>query len=135
MAIELVALCTIDITLRDPIVVGEGPSGSRLIYEVVSAELVGERLRATSHGQASGDWVTVTGTVATLDVRATFVTADGAIILVQYRGRINLADGTIYVAPLFETGDARYAWLNSIQAVGKGRLEGNRLSYEWYEVR
>ena len=41
----------------------------------------------------------------------------------------------IYVAPLFETGDPRYSWLNSIQAVGKGLLDGNRLSYEWFEAR
>ena len=43
---------------------------------------------------------------------------------------------TIYVAPRFETGDERYAWLNRIQAVGKGILNQDlSLEYEWYEVR
>ena len=43
---------------------------------------------------------------------------------------------TAYVAPRFETGDERYAWLNGIQAVGKGILYENlSLDYEWYEVR
>ena len=43
---------------------------------------------------------------------------------------------TAYVAPRFETGDARYAWLNRIQAVGKGTLnEDLSVDYEWYEVR
>ena len=41
----------------------------------------------------------------------------------------------MYVSPLFETGDPRYAWLNTIQAVGKGEFVGSNLHYEWYEVR
>jgi Protein of unknown function (DUF3237) len=46
-------------------------------------------------------------------------------IFVQYQGRADLSRGlqlplTVYVAPRFETGDERYAWLNRIQAVGKG---------------
>ena len=40
-----------------------------------------------------------------------------------------------YVAPVFETGDPRYAWLNAVQAVGKGKLtlaaDGGRLDYEF----
>jgi hypothetical protein len=42
---------------------------------------------------------------------------------------------TAYAAPRFETGDERYAWLNKVQAIGKGRLDGTTLTYEWYEVR
>ena len=43
---------------------------------------------------------------------------------------------TAYVAPRFETGDARYAWLNRNQAVGKGTLnEDLSVDYEWYELR
>jgi hypothetical protein len=43
---------------------------------------------------------------------------------------------TAYVAPVFETGDERYAWLNRIQAIGRGILyEDISLHYEWYEVR
>ncbi len=38
--------------------------------------------------------------------------------------------------PRFETGDERYAWLNWIQAVGKGTVnEDLSVDYEWYEVR
>jgi len=136
MTLELIPLCTVDVVLDDYIVVGDGPSGTRLIAEVKEARLTGERLNATHKGAASADWVTVVGLVGTVDVRATFETDDGAVILAQYRGRTNLgAEGTIYVAPLFETGDERYAWLNAIQAVGKGTLDGSNLHYEWYEVR
>jgi len=43
---------------------------------------------------------------------------------------------TIYVAPRFETSDERYAWLNRVQAIGKGIVnEDLLLDYEWYEVR
>jgi hypothetical protein len=42
----------------------------------------------------------------------------------------------LYVTPRFETGDERYAWLNRIQAVGKGTAhEDLSIDYEWHEVR
>ncbi len=136
MAIELVPLCSLEVTLNEPMVVGEGPGGLRVIYEVLEATIHGDRIQGTMKGRASADWVAVTGSVATLDVRATFETHDSALILVQYRGRTNVGGGgPIFVAPLFETGDPRYSWLNAIQAIGKGTLEGTHLHYEWFEVR
>jgi hypothetical protein len=96
-------------------------------------------LNGQSLGVAGADWMTISGSVGTLDVRMTMETDDGAIIFVQYRGRteIGAASGPspLYVAPLFETGDTRYAWINVIQCVGKGTAEGNQLHYEWFEVR
>jgi hypothetical protein len=136
VSIELIPLCTVDATLADPITVGEGAAGLRLIYEVVEGTVEGERLSGKFVGHASADWVSLIGTVASLDVRATFETHDGAIVFAHYRGRTNIAEGgTIYVAPQFETGDPRYAWLNAIQAAGKGILDGNSLRYEWFELR
>lgn len=124
-----------DATLAEPLVVGEGPGGLRSIYEVLQATIEGERLRGSIKGRAAADWVTVAGGVATLDVRATLETHDGALVFVQYRGRTRIGgDGTIYVAPLFETADERYAWLNALQAIGTGRLEGTNLHYDWFEV-
>jgi Protein of unknown function (DUF3237) len=74
-----------------------------------------------------------------LDVRFSAETDDGALIYVQYNGRTDVSQGPgtapIYVAPRFETGDERYAWLNRIQAVGKGALDGNTVTYDWYEIR
>ena len=44
-----------------------------------------------------------------------------------------------YVAPAFETGDPRYAWLNAVQAAGKGKLTlnagGGQVDYELCELR
>jgi hypothetical protein len=139
MTLELIPLCTVAVTLRDPIAVGDGPAGMRLIYEVAEATMTGDRINGRLLGQAAADWLTITGTTASLDVRATFETDDGAVVLAQYTGRTDLSQGPggspIYVAPRFETGDERYAWLNSIQAAGKGSLDGSQLTYEWYELR
>jgi hypothetical protein len=134
--LELHPLCTAEAELADPITIGAGPAGVRLVYEVLGATFTGDRLRGTLKGRAAADWVTLSGPIGTLDVRLTVETHDGAFVFVQYRGRLNVAaGGPIYVAPLFETGDERYSWLNAVQAVGKGELSGSLLRYEWFEVR
>jgi hypothetical protein len=135
MALELVPLCNLDVILRDPIVIGDGPAGNRMIFEVESVRVTGERISGKMVGQAAADWLLVHGSVGTLDVRATLETDDGALVYAHYQGRVLFDTGQLYVAPVFETSDERYAWLNAVQAVGKGTLEGNRLCYEWYEVR
>ncbi len=108
-----------------------------MIAAILAMTLTGDRLNGTLKGQSPADWLTVIGGVATIDVRATIETDDGAIIYVQYRGRSDVAEGIgafpIYIALTFETGDERYRWLNPIQAVGKGILSD--LRYDWYEVR
>jgi hypothetical protein len=59
----------------------------------------------------------------------------------KYNGRFDASQGsqdpaTVYAAPTFETGDERYAWLNRVQAVGKGIIHPDHtLDYEFYEVR
>jgi hypothetical protein len=141
MAIELVPLCTIHLQAKPPIEIGAGPAGTRLVFEVANIEVQGDRLRGRMEGVA-GDWVLIgpEGT-GTIDVRETLRTHDGASIFVQYNGRGDVSRGlqlpmTVYVAPRFETGDERYAWLNRIQAVGKGTInEDLSVDYEWYEVR
>jgi len=140
MAIELIPLCTIDIDLTaEQIFVGEGPAGLRVIAEVEDLTVTGERLSGRLKGRAAGDWLTVVGPVGTVDVRLTVETDDGAIVLITYGGRMDLSGGPgaapIYVAPRFETGHPDYAWLNLVQAVGKGTLTGTHLTYEVLEVR
>ena len=46
-----------------------------------------------------------------------------------------ISGNPIYAAPLFDTGDERYTWLNRIQAVSKGMVDGLTLTYEIYELR
>lgn len=140
MAIELLPLCSIDVVLaEEQIFVGEGPAGMRVIAEVETLTVSGDRLSGQLKGTATADWLTVVGTVGTVDVRSTIETDDGAIVYVTYGGRMDLSGGAgaapIYTAPRFETGDERYAWLNLVQAVAKGTLDGHRLTYEVAEVR
>jgi hypothetical protein len=140
VSVELVPLCTVTITLKDPMMLPNTPSGTRSIIEVAASKLEGERLSAVMKGAASADWATIgPDMTCTLDVRSTFETDDGALVYVQYRGRLDLTkplgEAPIFAAPLFETGDERYAWLNRIQAVAKGKLDGETLTYEMYEVR
>jgi hypothetical protein len=59
MAIELVPLCTLRLQLKPPIEVGGGPAGTRLIVEVASAQVKGDRLRGEMLGTAAADWVIV----------------------------------------------------------------------------
>lgn len=139
MGIDLVPLCQLDVVLRDPIDVGAGPAGWRMVYEVAEATVTGERINGRLRGRAAADWLLIGGTTGMLDVRATTETDDGAVIYTHYCGRTDLSGGPgsspVYVAPVFETGDERYAWLNCIQAVGKGQVDGSVLRYEWYELR
>ncbi len=139
MTIELVPLCTVQATLAAPLVLPNTPSGTRVIVGVTEAVVDGERLRGRLKGAAAADWLVLAADgTATLDVRLTVETDDGALVFVQYRGRSDMSQGPtapLYTAPLFETGDERYAWLNRIQAVAKGRNDGSTLTYEMYELR
>jgi hypothetical protein len=139
MTIELVPLCTMVVELADPLVLVNTPSGTRVIVEVESFTVVGDRIRGRNKGHAAADWLTIgpDGT-GTLDVRATMETDDGVAVFAYYQGRRDFSEGMdapLYTAPKFETGDERYAWLNKIQAVGKGALDGSTLTYEIYELR
>jgi hypothetical protein len=139
MTLELIPLATMVVELADPIVLPNTPAGMRVIVEVKSFTVEGERLRGTNKGTAAADWLTIgpDGT-GTLDVRATMETDDGALIFAYYQGRRDFSEGMeapLYTAPKFETGDERYAWLNKIQAVAKGELVESTLTYEIYELR
>lgn len=133
MSLELVPLCTATVTLAAPIQV----SPSMMVGEVEEMVFEGERLSGRLKGRAAADWLTVgPGGYGELDVRLTMETGDGAVVYVSYKGRLQFATGTAYSTPLFHTGDERYAWLNSIQAVAKGDFSPpSTLVYEIYELR
>ncbi len=43
-------------------------------------------------------------------------------------------DTYFFTQPRFETGDERYAWLNSIVAIGQGRTIPGAVEYRVYQV-
>jgi hypothetical protein len=64
-------------------------------------------------------------------------TDDGAAILMTYNGIGHPTESghALRAAPLFETGDPRYAWLNGLQAIGVGAGERGTVSYDVYALQ
>ena len=118
-------------------VVENGPQGTRTIVEVVGGRFEGPRLKATVQIPA-GDWITnrADGSYR-LDVRLTLKTDDGALILLTYNGigQTTSTGASLRVAPLFETGDARYVWLTHLQAIGVGERVGATVKYDVYALK
>ena len=115
--------------------IAKGPNGTRVVVDASSGTFEGPKLKGTVKAPG-GDWVTVRPDgVLQLDVRVLLETDDGAIILMQYKG-IGVDGGSnIRTAPLFETGDERYAWLNSVQAVAHGSTGDGDVTYQVYALR
>lgn len=124
-------------TLNPPFVVPNGPLGTRVIVPVTGGTVVGPKVNATIENLGA-DWLTMRADgTAQLDVRIVLTTNDGALIYVTYKGIMSPdADGKprIVTAPLFETGDERYAWLTQIQAIAIGRPGDGVVDYDIYRI-
>jgi len=133
---ELKHFATMVAGLGESYVVKGGPMGTRIVAEVDTVEVSGERLTASMVGKSAADWLTMgpDRTYGVLDVRLTLKTDDDEIIYVEYSGRIDLTNGQVVSAPLFQTGAEKYDWLNRIQAIGMGQNVDGVLTYELYEV-
>lgn len=133
---------------------GEGPLGRRTLNAVAKGDFVGDRLRGEIN-PGTGDWMLTRNNIRVVDARVVLRTDDGAVIHMSYSGRIlfpdelaeavrdtssrHLIDPAKYyfrTTPLFETGAAKYAWINGIVAVGSGRLiEGGGVAYDVFELQ
>jgi Protein of unknown function (DUF3237) len=136
--------------LKAPLQIGAGPFGTRNFFEVTGGTFEGKRLNGKIL-TGGGDWILVgPDGFGRLDVRAQFVTNDGAALYLHYTGLIQMNDkvakalasgnttdyGDQYfrTTPRFETGDARYAWLNQAIFVAEGRVGPGRVEYKVYRV-
>ena len=148
---KLQPLLKAEITLAAPQELGDSPFGRRRIINITGGRFSGERLsgRVLPGG---ADWQVIRPDgVADLDARYTLETSDGALIYVRnhgYRhgpadvirkiGAGEAVDPSLYymrTTPLFETGDARYAWLNRMICVGTGARRPNAVELEIFEVQ
>jgi hypothetical protein len=97
----------------------------------------GPRLRGTLV-PPGGDWIVGRPDGSSvLDVRAVLQTDDEQKILMTWRGiAYSMPNGALHarILPLFETGSARYAWLNNVVAVGVLRPVPGKISYRIYEI-
>ena len=130
-------LFRLNATLNPPIVVPNGPNGTRVIVRVTGGTVKGPKLNGTVL-DLGADWLTMRADgTAQLDVRIVINTDDGAAIHLSYKGIMAPdADGKprIVTAPLFETGDERYAWLTQIQAIAIGVPGQNVVDYDIYRL-
>ncbi len=129
-------LFTITADTTPPAMLQGGPQGSRMIVAVTGGTFEGPKMKGTVHGPG-GDWLTMRADgSAKLDVRIMLKTDDGAEILMSYNGVGVTKDGgfQIRTAPLFETGDERYAWLNRVQAVAVGKPGKGNVTYDVYAL-
>jgi hypothetical protein len=138
-------LCAADFLVEGPIMpLGASPWTSRRVGYVTGGRFEGPRLVGDIL-PGGGNWSTsgemAPGQVAgTFDARVIWRTDDGAMIYVTYTGRsvvsetvsarwrqalaadeVRASDYYLRIAPVFETADPRYAWINGVLAVGCGR--------------
>jgi len=134
-----------------PEMIGAVPEGLRVNFYNAGGTVSGPRIRGKVR-PVGGDWMTVRPDgVAVVDVRVTFETDEGALILVTYGGTIDFgpsgyegfargeipAVARIRTAPRFSTANPDYAWLNRLHCIGVGeyRASTRTASYDVYAVR
>jgi hypothetical protein len=149
--IELEALFRAQITLAAVQELGDTPLGRRRIIPITGGAFEGARLRGRVL-PGGADWQVVRANgVADLDARYTLETDDGALVYVRNRGYrhgppeviARLAkgeplDASLYymrTTPWFETGDARYAWLNRLVCVATGARRAAAVELEVFSVK
>ena len=139
-----------------PLDVGSMSDGNRIIFLVKGGTFEGPHLRGRVVPDAGGDWIRIRPDGSgLLDVRFCLETHDNALLYVRWEGKVWTApEDAEYAfdvekpddpagawryyfraAPLFETGDERYAWLNNIIAVSKSRTGDGGPIHRIYAVR
>jgi hypothetical protein len=132
---DLIFFAALTINLR-PEILGETPDGYRISFFVDTGRVVGPRIDATVR-RDGGDWMCIRRDgIGLIDVRITYETAEGALILDRAGGFFDLGPegyakiaagqftGTppFYATPTFLTAHPDWKWLNRCQGFGIGRV-------------
>jgi hypothetical protein len=111
--------------------------GGKLIVPVADGTIESPRFKGKLV-RPSGDWITERPDGSrVLDVRLLVQTDDDQFIYISWRGvAYTPAHGGIVarIAPVFETGAQKYAWLNNVIAVGVLRSIPGKIAYRLYEI-
>jgi hypothetical protein len=143
-ALESEPLCVADFRVEGAIMsMGRSPFSERRVGYITGGAFKGSRLSGEIL-PGGGNW-SLSGeprggeTYGAFDARSVWRTHDGALVYVTYSGRSVVPEAVarefrdpqapavdpsryyIRIAPVFETGDARYDWLNGILAVACGQ--------------
>jgi len=115
---------------------GPAPDGLHITFYIASGEIHGPKLNARIRGEG-GDWMLVRRDgVGVADVRITYETDDGALLLSRYYGIFDLGPGgyeralrneydplpPLVLAPQFVTSHPDWLWLNRLQCIAVGRV-------------
>ncbi|HET6873397.1 MAG TPA: DUF3237 family protein [Acidimicrobiales bacterium] len=137
--------------LDQPLMVGDGPFGSRAFFPVKEGRAKGARINGSLVG-GGGDWLLLGADgFGRLDVRGQIQTADGAIIYISYHGLLQMTDAVMAAAtgaevetrfedqyfrtaPRLETGDERYRWVNQTMFAAQGRFIPGGVEYDVYRL-
>src|SRR5262249_47601006 len=143
-------LMSVSAFVRKPEVFVETPEGLRVTWDLVNGTFEGPRLRGVVREAVARMTIRRDG-IAVMDVQAILETHDGAFIYDTYSGIFDLGEGgyenflagrwpkapPARAAPKYVTVDARYTWMNRIQAVLAGQVFMDTLNfvYDAYIVR
>lgn len=140
-------------TIEGPLGPTKGSSqGDPLCWQIATATLIGPRVTANLALPGS-DWIHLGADgVRRLDLRAALLSDDDQPILIRcdvgliipsarflaalkHGSSTDFADQYMRIAPRFEVGSGRYAWLTESLFLGRGRLLGPKaIAYEIYRV-
>ncbi|HEX4473636.1 MAG TPA: DUF3237 domain-containing protein [Polyangiaceae bacterium] len=143
-------LMVLQVTVGTPQKIGAVPHGTRATAPIVGGSFEGPRLRGRVL-TGGGDWTLLRSDgVLELDLRVTLETDDGALIHLASFGlrhgppevlaalaRGETVDPASYyfrTTPRFETGHAKYAFLNRLLAVSTGDRKATGPIYTMYEA-
>jgi hypothetical protein len=138
------------IDVKPPLDLGTGPTGHRLIAELVRGRAEGPRFKADLL-TGGADWILLgPDGIGRIDVRSQLQTDDGAFVYMQYRGLIEMneavhaaltsgrecayEDQYCRVVVGFETGDHRYRWLQERIFLAQGRPLPGGIEYRVFRV-
>jgi hypothetical protein len=130
---------------------GPAPDGLHITFYIESGEIRGPKINAIIRGEG-GDWMIVRRDgVGVADVRITYETDDGALLLSRYYGIFDLGPGgyeralrqeydpvpPLVLAPQFVTSHPNWLWLNRLQclAVGRVTMADLLVRFDLYAIR
>jgi len=146
----LAPLYTSRIEIAAPLDLGGAAYGQRRVINILGGAFSGPRLSGRIL-PGGADWQIVRGDgIVEVDARYTLETDDGALIYVSNWGlrrgppeviarlgageQVDASEYYFRTTPVFETGAAKYAWLNGIVAVAAGERRADAVIITAYEL-